>query len=105
MKMIYKSSVLLPTILCLFAFTLLIFSPKDTGAATIDGYVPLATIPGTVDPTTGKTDLSTYMTGIFKFGVAAAGVLAFITIVWGGFTYLSTDSITGKEEGKHYIER
>lgn len=115
MKSIYKKTYILPFYFSLFAFVILVFStPINAHSATpLSGlfenapteYVPLATIPGTVNPVTGKTDLSTYMTGIFKFGVAAAGVLAFLTIVWGGFTYLSTDSITGKEEGKHYVER
>lgn len=105
MKISLKSSLALPVLLGVFAFAILVLAPKNSSAAGVDGYVPLATIPGTVDPTTGKATLSTYMTGMFKFGVAAAGVLAFITIVWGGFTYLSTDSITGKEEGKHYVTR
>ncbi len=115
MKSIYKKIFALPFILSIIALFLLVFSPPINvqSATPLSGlveqapttYVPLATIPGTVDPATGKATLSTYMTGIFKFGVAAAGVLAFITIVWGGFTYLSTDSITGKEEGKHYVER
>ncbi len=67
-------------------------------------YVPLAPITGTVSAT-GSTNLSTYLTGIFKVGIAAAAALAFIRIVWGGFVYLSTDAITGKEEGKEKIGR
>jgi hypothetical protein len=68
-------------------------------------YVPLAPIEGTYDEATGATNLGVYLVGIFKVGVAAAGALAFLIIVWGGFTYLSTDAITGKEEGKERIER
>lgn len=71
-------------------------------------YVQLAPIPGTAPecatPPCG-TNLSTYLTGMFKISIAAVGVLAFLMIVWGGFTYLSTDVIYGKEEGKTRIER
>ncbi|MES2087932.1 MAG: hypothetical protein V4467_02975 [Patescibacteria group bacterium] len=68
-------------------------------------YVPLAEIPGTVSNATGGTTLSTYLTGIFRAGIVMAGVLAFLMIVIGGFQYLSTDAMTGKEEGKVRIER
>lgn len=71
-------------------------------------YVPLAPIPGTV-PNCAKppcgTNLSVYLIGSFKVGIALAGILAFLMIVLGGFEYLSTDAITGKEEGKARIER
>jgi hypothetical protein len=82
---------------------IIFFSLSSTVFAVAD-YVQLAPIPGTAK-TTGGTDLSTYLTGMFKVAIAAAGVLAFLMIVWGGFTYLSTDAITGKEEGKARIQR
>ena len=70
------------------------------------GYVELAPIPGTTAVgDTGTQILGTYLTGIFKVGIAVAGVLAFLMIVIGGFQYLSTDAITGKEEGKQRIAR
>ncbi len=84
------------------AFSLLAFTPHSLSAQI--EYVPLAPISGTTNPA-GTTNLGTYLTAMFKIGVAAAGVLAFLMIVWGGFTYLSTDAITGKEEGKDYIKR
>lgn len=109
--------------LLVISFTAAIFfslAPKASaslpfvGKLDVNEYVPLAPIEGTTngpcstsnpsDPNC-KTNLGTYLTGMFKVGVAGAGVLAFLMIVWGGFTYLSTDAITGKEEGKAYIER
>ncbi|MDO8483092.1 MAG: hypothetical protein Q7S86_04730 [bacterium] len=98
----HKKTLALPILLVLIAIMFFAVSPKQS---TAQGYVPLAPIEGTFNPATGKTDLSTYLTGIFKVGVAGAGALAFLMIVWGGFTYLSTDVITGKEEGKARIER
>ncbi|MEK7574808.1 MAG: pilin [Patescibacteria group bacterium] len=68
------------------------------------GYIPLAPIPGTTNAgDTGTQVLATYLTGIFKIGIAVAGALAFLMIVLGGFQYLSTDALTGKEEGKERV--
>ena len=97
----------------IISFTAIIFfslAPRASaslpfvGRLDVNEYVPLAHIEGTTNAE-GKTNLGYYLTGMFKVGVAGAGVLAFLMIVWGGFTYLSTDAITGKEEGKAYIER
>ncbi len=87
------------------AFLLLVFSPNTAQAFNDDDYTPLASIPGTYDTASSRTNLSTYLSGAFKVGIAVAGVLAFLMIVYGGFTYLSTDAITGKEEGKERIQR
>ncbi|MCR4311270.1 MAG: hypothetical protein NUV54_01745 [Candidatus Taylorbacteria bacterium] len=116
MKTFSKNIFFVPLLLIALSITILaVAAPANTSAAenvasdlifnsAPTTYVPLAAIPGTTNEA-GETNLSLYLTGMFKFGVAAAGVLAFITIVWGGFTYLSTDSIMGKEEGKYYIQR
>src|SRR3989338_2789201 len=106
-----KKTLAIPILFALAALAIFTIAPKQSAA---QNYVPLAPIEGTTigpcatsDPTNPncKTNLSVYLTGIFKVGVAGAGVLAFLMIVWGGFTYLSTDVITGKEEGKARIER
>lgn len=86
--------------LALVAIILFSFAPKSFAT----DYVPLAPIPGTT-LAGGGTDLPTYLAGVFKVGIAVAGALAFLVIVYGGFIYLSTDAITGKEEGKAYIGR
>ncbi|GEM_PF-5647708 len=103
-----KKTLTLPILLVLVSMVFFAIAPRQaTGSLAPDtsDYTPLAPIEGTYDTATGKTNLATYLTGIFKVGVAGAGVLAFLMIVWGGFTYLSTDVITGKEEGKARIER
>jgi len=89
------------SILVLFAVTFLL----PVFSASAADYVPLAPIPGTTATNGSGTNLSTYLTGMFKVGIAVAGVLTFLMIVWGGFTYLSTDAIMGKEEGKERIQR
>ena len=85
---------------------------QNAQALANDRYVPLAPVPGTTlgtcnvpDPTNlnCQTDLKIYISGGFKVALAAAGVLAFLMIVVGGFQYMSSDAITGKSEGKEKI--
>lgn len=92
--------------LSLILFSALLFflvAPILSFAA--DDYVPLASIPGLLTEGSNATNLSTYLSGAFKLGIAVASVLAFLVMVYGGFTYLSTDAIMGKEEGKERIGR
>lgn len=63
-------------------------------------YFALAPIPG-VPRTT--TDLSAYLQGMFRLLVVAAGILAVVMIVVGGFQYISTEALGGKEEGRKKI--
>jgi hypothetical protein len=108
-----ESRNILNIFLGLVVLSSLLFSIAPKISAAADGaaeradikYVPLAPITGTFDSADKTTNLGTYLVGIFRVGVAVAGVLAFLMIVWGGFTYLSTDAITGKEEGKERITR
>ncbi|MBU6389949.1 hypothetical protein KGQ31_00170 [Patescibacteria group bacterium] len=107
-----KKSLQVVSLLAVVAAALISAAPKSS-FAYIDAtkYVPLAPIEGTCSGAGGTcagnapTNLSSYLTGMFRVGVVAAGILAFLVIVWGGFTYLSTDAITGKEEGRAYISR
>lgn len=66
------------------------------------GYVPLANIPN-ASPN-NVNSLGDYLGGLYKTGVAVAGVLAVLMIVYGGFGYISTDSITGKSDSKGIIQ-
>ena len=54
--------------------------------------------------TTNSNSLSTFLGQAFNFGIAAAVVLALVMIVWGGVTYMTTDSWTGKDEGKKKVQ-
>lgn len=85
------------------ALVLLVVTPIIASGAGAANYTPLAPIGDTVAGPANATTLATYLTGIYKVGVALAAVLAVLMIVWGGFTYLSTDAIGNKNEGKEYI--
>lgn len=95
-------------LLCGTAICLSVFAAAP-GAHADSSYIPLAPIPGTgasgCNPANQNCSvtLGSYLLGIYKIGIAAAGVLAFLMIVLGGFTYLSTDAVSGKEEGRHRI--
>lgn len=93
-----------PLLIISASFILLSIFSINIIAVAETSYVPLAPLPQTT-VADGSTDLNNYLAGGFKLGIALAGVLAFLMIVIGGFQYLSTDAMTGKEEGKERIER
>lgn len=97
-KVIFKK-----TVLGLLSFALLIILFSQTSAfAQGRQYTPLEPLPGIVN-SSGKTDIATYIPAVFTLLIAIAGGLAVIMIVIGGFQYVSTDSLTGKKEGKERI--
>lgn len=65
-------------------------------------YTPLAPLPGTTEG--GKATLQSYLPGLFKLVIGLAAVLAVGWIIWGGIEYITTDAISGKEEGKKRIQ-
>lgn len=52
---------------------------------------------------TSTSDLGNYLQFAFQFTIGITGVLAVIMIILGGVRYLSTDAISGKEEGRSMI--
>jgi hypothetical protein len=68
-----------------------------------DNFVFLADLPGVEAPEGG--DFGPYVNGIVKLLIGSAGVLAVIVIIIGGLQYMTTDAISGKEEGKEKIWR
>lgn len=65
-------------------------------------YVPLES--GAVEGlNTSSTNLSGFLNGVFKFGIAIAVVLAFIMIVYGGIMKMTTDSWTKQDTAKEII--
>jgi hypothetical protein len=66
-------------------------------------YTVLAPLPGTYKGG-NKTDIKTYVEGMFKLLIALSAVFAVFMIVIGGFQYMTTDAIGGKQEGRDRIE-
>ncbi|MEK7641993.1 MAG: hypothetical protein AAB365_03315 [Patescibacteria group bacterium] len=64
-------------------------------------------IPGTEVACSGATqedvDFKTYVQYVFNLLIALSAAAAVFMIVWGGFKYTSSDSFTGKNEGKETI--
>ena len=78
-----------------------LISPITITAQT--DYVPLAPLPNITDTGKTTTSLPTYLTGIYRLGIGAAGVLAVLMLVWGGFQYMTTEAVSGKSESKGVI--
>jgi len=75
--------------------------------AQLTDYTTLTPLPGTTESCTGqscKTNFPKYLSGLFNLSIGIAALLAFVMISWGGFTYMTTDAINGKEEGREKIK-
>ena len=79
------------------------FALAENVSSSWDKYTPLAPLPGTTNED-GKTDLQTYIPGIFKLAIGIASVLAVLMIIIGGVEYITTDAIQGKSDGKARIQ-
>lgn len=82
-----------------FAF-LFVFS-----ATTVNGestFTPLSPIKGVVEKGS-VPDPAEYFNSMYRFGIIIAAFLAVIMIIIGGFKYMSTDSVSGKGEGREMI--
>ncbi len=76
-------------------------SAQTTTADTKLGYVLLTSLPGIPN---SNFSLKEYLIGIFKLTIAVAGVLAVFKIVIGGWQYMVSEAIGGKEQGKENIQ-
>ncbi len=71
---------------------------------TIKEYTVLAPLPGTTKNNDNRTaDLQSYIPGLFNLMIGLAAVLAVGWIIWGGIEYITTDSWSGKQDGKTRI--
>lgn len=88
----------------------------NVALAQTSAYTPLEPLPcipaNGITPTDcmvagNKIDFATYFQYIFNLAIAMAAALAVFMIVWGGFTYMTTDSWSGKsaglEKAKHAV--
>ena len=72
-------------------------------------YTVLTPLPGTTscgNDATGKNCTATftsYLPGLFKLAIGVAAVLAFVMITFGGLTYMTSDAIQGKEDGRGMV--
>lgn len=68
-------------------------------------YTLLAPLPGTQsEGSADTTNFPAYISGIYKFTLGVAGILAVIMIIFAGFTYMTTDAFQKKQEGKERIK-
>lgn len=95
----------------IFAVLMMIFLPAVQALAGTNDYTVLAPLPGTTDcyddelnRTDCETTLTEYLPGMFKLLIGLAAVAAVLMIVWGGITYMTTDAIFQKEEGRKRIK-
>lgn len=51
-----------------------------------------------------KVELASYVGYLFRLIIALAGAIAVFRITWGGFKYMTTDAVFGKQEGKKEIK-
>src|SRR3989344_3440180 len=63
-------------------------------------YDPISPIPGIVFE--GQSP-ETYLQNVFRFGIGLAGIFAVIMLIICGFTYVTTESFTGKGDAKQCI--
>ncbi|MCX6701865.1 MAG: hypothetical protein NTX96_01560 [Candidatus Zambryskibacteria bacterium] len=66
-------------------------------------YTVLAPLPG-IGENGATTNLGTYLPAAFNIAIAVAAVLAFLVITYGGVLYATSDALSGKAQGREYIE-
>ncbi|MEK7180436.1 MAG: pilin [Patescibacteria group bacterium] len=83
------------------SFLVIGFLPFIASAAEYTLLEPLTSPSG--ETVTSIPNLNTYLQFVFQFAIGITGILAVIMIILGGITYLSTDAVSGKTEGKNMI--
>jgi hypothetical protein len=82
------------------------FSYAQEPVAPATNYLLLAPLP--VDNLDGAPSVQatakTYTEGFFRLLIAVSGALAVVMIVVGGIQYMSTDSFSGKNQGRETIQ-
>ena len=84
-------------------------TPSGDGSSNTQ-YVPLSPLPcignSTVCPNGSNpatVSIKGYIQATFNLLIALASVTAVFMIVWGGFEYMTTDAISGKEAGREKL--
>ncbi|MFZ2621221.1 MAG: hypothetical protein WAX85_01855 [Minisyncoccia bacterium] len=63
-------------------------------------YAVLVNLPGVG----ATTNLTSYVPAIFKLSMGIAAAMAFAVLTFGGIVYATSDAISGKDDGKRYME-
>jgi len=92
-----KLIIILLILACLF--------PTISFANTSDYLItPLEPIPSLYGDETTSPDLAGFARNAFKFSIGIGAALAILMIVVGGFEYMGSESIGGKDSGKKKIQ-
>lgn len=111
MKMTLKKITVLITILiAVLSAHSITYATSHTGTPTTE-YTVLVPLPNTTTCGTGaetpagcKSTLTQYLPAAFNLIVGIAVALAFVMITFGGVMYATSDAISGKSQGREYIE-
>lgn len=77
---------------------------KDASGNSCYVLLEPSAFPGIADQTGSSLGLGNFLGQVFNFGIAIAVVLALAMIIWGGIMYMTSDSWTGKDDGKSKIQ-
>jgi hypothetical protein len=75
------------------------------GGGTYCLLEPIGTNSDQITKVNVETTFGSYLNAIFQIGVAMAGVFGVLLIVIGGITYMTSDVITKKSEGRDQIKK
>jgi len=67
------------------------------------GYQIEVSLPGGEVSEGDEVSLQTYIGTIYTMGLGAVGIAALGALVYGGFLYMLSDTITSKDKAKEYI--
>jgi hypothetical protein len=90
-------------------------TPPTTQNGVTEDYVVLSPLPGTTkgncDTASGtsgqsgcKTDLQTYLPGLFKVFIGVGAIIAFLSITWAGFNYMFSDKLGKVADARKQLE-
>ncbi|MDQ5949128.1 MAG: hypothetical protein QG589_254 [Patescibacteria group bacterium] len=87
------------------------YSGLTVSAQTLPDYTVLAPLPGTTqdcnqnDPNANcKTNLKTYLEGMFKLLIGVSAILAFVMLVYAGFLYTTSEGVGQTTNARSKIE-
>lgn len=104
MKKIILTAIFSITLITPILFAVSVYAQTPPAQPTQYEYTVLAPLPGTTKADSLKTDLPTYLPGIFNLAIGLSAAFAVFMIVLGGFQYMSTDALQKKQDGKQRIQ-